>query len=466
MRRLIITILFGWSMAGCQVGPRYHPPETGVADSWKSGRMTAAQTEPQLQVKFWWEVFDDAKLSCLIDEAISSNPSLAAASQRIEQARDFAKVAKSRLFPQLNLDPSASTAPIRVHTFGSTSNPPPTLIKDHINQYVLPLTLLYEFDFWGRWRGQYKSAKFQAEAEAEAYQTALLLLSCDLANAYFQLRIQDAEIGILKEILKTRKTALGIQQSRYDTQLIDYSDVSVYQTDYSTIESEYYDALRKRALFENQIAVLVGKSPSEFKLDPMPLKTLPPQIPVAIPAKVLLRRPDLREQERRMAAIHAEINIAYSSYFPSLDLTGALNILSQSFFKTAKNSWLIGSNLVEILFDAGGRSANVKMATAKFNEALSTYRAKTLTAFQEVEDSLSGLEWIAHEMDAIDNAIDATKIAERIALDRYNFGLASYLGVANNERITLDKQRVYLQLLSQRYLFTLHLIKAMGGGWE
>ena len=326
--------------------------------------------------------------------------------------------------------------------------------------------MLYEFDFWGKWRSQYKSAHYRAESEKEGYRTSLLLLTTDLANAYFQLRIQDAQIEIFREILHTRKTALDIQQSRYDTHLINYTDVAASQTDYSTVESEYYDALRKRALFENQIAVLIGASPSEFKLEPMPLRALPPQIPVDLPAKVLLRRPDLAEQERKMAALHAEINVAYASYFPSIDLTGVFDILSNNFIKTVKNNWLIGSNLVEILFDGGGRSANVKLFTARFNEAAASYQEKVLGAFQEVEDSLASLDWIAREMESIDDAVHATQIAYKIALDRYHYGLASYLEAANHERMTLDEERRSLQLLSQRYLHTIHLIKAIGGGWE
>jgi outer membrane protein, multidrug efflux system len=339
------------------------------------------------------------------------------------------------------------------------------LIKNHIAKYVLPLTLLYEFDFWGKWRNQYKAAVMRTQAEMEAYQTALLLLTTDLANIYFQLRIQDAHIKLLKEILETRNIAFRIQQSRYDVQLINHLDVSFYQTDYSTIEAEYFDALKVRVLFENQLALLLGISASEFTFDSLPLKAKPPQLPATLPAAVLLRRPDLAEQERRMAAIHAQINAAYASFLPAVDLVASFTFLSNNFVKTVANTWAIGSNLTEILFDAGGRLANVKLFIAQFNEACALYRQIALTAFQEVEDSLSSILWIENEMGAIENAIDAMDIAYQISLDRYRFGLSSYLDVANNGRTALDQQQLYLQLLSQLYLHTLHLIKAIGGGW-
>ncbi|MDE3045536.1 MAG: efflux transporter outer membrane subunit [Verrucomicrobiota bacterium] len=456
------VFFLSWFLAGCTVGPEYVPPESQTVSHWKSPE----QTVPVPNVECWWEIFHDEKLERLIADAIAKNPSLIAISEKVEQARDFSRVAKSRLFPQIQLDPSASNTPIRTHIFGSTSNPPPTLIKDHIDKYELPLTLLYEIDFWGKWRSQYRSALYKAEAQVELYNTALLLLTTDLANAYFQLRIQDAQIEVYRDILFTRQTALNIQQSRYDTHLINYTEVSTMQSDYSTVESQYYDALRKRALFENQIAVLVGESASEFKLDPMPTRTLPPVIPAGVPASVLLRRPDLREQERIMASMHAEINVAYASFFPSVDVSGGINFLSNDFMHTLKDKWFIGSNLVEILFDAGGRSANVEMKKAAFKEALSTYQQKVLTAVQEVEDSLSSLDWVDHEMRAIERAVEAMQITTQIALDRYKFGLASFLGAADSERKELEKKLVNLRLLSQRYLYTIHLIKAIGGGWN
>jgi outer membrane protein, multidrug efflux system len=454
---MILTLL-----TGCTVGPKYQPPEVQVTDTWK-----AAGPTPEIpMVKNWWEVFDDAQLTALIDRALQSNPSLMAAFERVDRAREFSKVMRSRLIPQLNFDPAASNVAMRAHQFGSTAHPPPTLIQNHIDKFTLPLTLLYEVDFWGKWRGQFNAAKARADAEMQAYNMAFLLLTTDLANAYFQMRIQDAQIEIYRSILATRKLAVNIQQSRYDTHLINYSDVAFSQSDYDTVESEYYESLRKRALFENQIAVLLGVSPSEFKMESAPLKALPPVIPATVPAKVLLRRPDLAEQERIMAALHAEINVAYTSYFPSVDFAGGISFLSNNFIRTVKNMWFVGSNIVEILFDGGERSANIGVKKAAFREAFSIYQQKVLSAFQEVEDALVSLDWVSGEMRAIQSAIQSIEIAHQIAVDRYHFGLASYLNAANNERVKLDKELDYLHLLSQRYLYSLHLIKAIGGGWN
>ncbi len=455
-------ILLTWIFAGCQIGPSYHSPDIAVAEDWKGPNAEAVVP----MVENWWEVFRDPQLDELIGQAINNNPTLRAASHRVEQARDFANNVKAKLFPQLNFDPSASNKAQRTHQFGIGPNPPPALIQNHIDRYNLPLTLIYEFDFWAKYRGQYRSAKYLAEAENEAYRTALLILGTDLANAYFQMRILDAEADTYKAALSARKAALGIQESRFETQLADYRPVSEYQIEYSDVEALYFETLKKRALFENQISVLVGASPSEFRIRPNPLKELPPEIPAGIPAGVLLRRPDLAEQERRMAAAHAEINVAYASYFPVINLTGVLNFLSNNFIKTLKNEWLIGSNVVEVLFDGWARGAQVDRMKEKFEEAFMVYRGKVLGAFQEVEDSLVSLHWVASEMKSIGIAVEAAKKDHRMERDRFDVGLSSYLHAANKEHKLLDQELMSLELLGWRYFYTIHLIKAIGGGWK
>ena len=463
-RSILTLFCFLIAITGCQVGPKYKPPEITVSNQWKNPSQIAT-TLPK--VEHWWETFEDPMLVDLIQQAVSNNPSLMAAMERVEQARNISKITKSRLFPQLNFDPSYSNTPITTHQLGTTLQPPPSLIRDHLTEYALPLILLYEVDLWGKIRSQYQSALRNTEAKQAAYQTSLLLLTTDLANAYFQLRILDAQIELFESIISTRKTALEINSSRYKAKLINYNEVTESQIDLATVESEYYDARRNRALFENQIAVLIGISPSEFKLESMPLIDLPPVIPAGMPSKLLLRRPDLAEQERVMASLHAQINVAYASYFPSLDIKAGIQLFSKDFLKSPNvGSWLFGANLTESIFDANARHHNVNLTWAQFKEALNDYQQKVLNAFQEVEDVLSNLEWITKQIEAAEGSMNASKIAYNISWDRYKYGLADYRNVANQQRQELDQKRFYLKLLSMQYLNTIHLIKAIGGNWE
>ena len=311
-------------------------------------------------------------------------------------------------------------------------------------------------------------ARELGEAEQEAYQALLLFLTTDLANAYFQLRVQDAQIELFDSLLMTRQTALKINQSRHKVQIIDYRDVAFAQEDLSKMEAQYQEAIRIRNLLENQIAVLVGSSASEFKLESMPLSSLPPTITPGTQSDMLLRRPDLAEQERRMASIHARLNVAYASYFPSIELVGGLGSISpiaHDFLKGKSRFWLIGVDISQFIFDAGERFHNVEAHWAELREATAHYRKIVLTAFQEVEDSLSNIDWISNEMDSIKDSIRSASTAYEIALARYNHGVSYYIDVVNYKKQELENKRTFLSLVGMKYLNTIQLIKAIGGGW-
>jgi multidrug efflux system outer membrane protein len=326
-------------------------------------------------------------------------------------------------------------------------------------------------DLWGQIRNEYKAAKLSMEAQKEALQAALLVLTAEVANAYFQIRIQDTQIDLLREIMDTRRNALDIQSSRFQGEVINYTDVAAARQALDAFEAQYDAAKMLRTLYENQIAVLIGSIPSEFTLEKnsLPIQAQPPRVPAGLPSEMLLRRPDLAQQERMMASYHALIGVAYASYFPALFLTADFGFRSPDwshFLKESSKFWRIGADVSQFIFDAGKRKYQVELSWAEFRESADIYRQKVLIAFQEVEDSLSNLEWIAKGMESLKDAIAAAKTNYTIAADRYQLGVINYLDVTDTKLRELENQSAYLMLLGQQYGNTVQLIKALGGGWD
>lgn len=193
---------------------------------------------------------------------------------------------------------------------------------------ALPLNLSYELDFWGLNRYTYYAAFYHAEAQIFALQTAILLLTTDLADAFFKLKTYDSLIELYVKTTDTRQKALEINKARYESKMIDYSAVSRAQLDLSNAQAAYFQAKQQRDLLENRIAVLIGVPANIFYLPSSPLEFGPPSIPSSTPSSVLLQRPDIAEAERTMASQHALINVAYASFFPDISLTGILGFSS------------------------------------------------------------------------------------------------------------------------------------------
>ena len=87
-------------------------------------------------------------------------------------------------------------------------------------------------------------------------------------------------------------------------------------------------------------------------------------------------------------------------------------------------------------------------------------------AFQEVEDALKNISQYAKEYDNSVTTVEWARKTYQIYTDRYTHGLINYIDVVNTERDLLNFQITTNALQAYRYLATIQLIKALGGGWD
>ncbi len=448
-------------LAGCQLGPKYSLPYTPVPEEWKNGEENASQTK---DVDNWWEIFEDEKLNEIESLALSNNKDVYAAFERIIQARAIAGIALSDTLPQVNSEPSYFNEGILYMLYD-----PIRVIREHRRRNHIPFVLNYEVDLWGKLAKAYESAYLNMEAEEDAFNTSLLILTTDLATSYFQLRTFDADILFLQGTSRSLERAYKILKSRYEKKITNYIDVSRAEFEYKKIEAEYFRVKKLRNIEENKIALLVGMSASTFKIESFPLKAPPPIIPPGVPSDILLQRPDIAEAERTMASMHANIGVAYASFFPSLSLTGFAGYSSpelKDFLTPRSGLWGMGVNSLIPIMDAGKLRSNLEFAKSKFREAVDNYQQQVLIAFQEVENALASIEGLKKEHESLDLSVQAAKKINTIASARYSKGITFYLDVLDSEREALEAERTSIELLGQQYAATIQLIKSLGGSWS
>lgn len=459
-------------LSGCRLGPNYAPPVVTSPEDWKTEQ--SADSSVSGNICNYWEVFHDETLNALEMEAIENNPNLYVALERVYEARALAGIERSRIFPQVTLNPAYSTTGTLFKLYGLSQVPAlanfglKPIIRVHEMQYFLPLNLNYEIDLFGKLQSGYESAFLNAQSKEAAYYTALLTLTSDLAANYFNLRSLDLQIILLENTIEARKKSLEFNSSRYKSGLSNYIDVSSAMLELSNTEAEYEDSLRQRQLFENAIATLIGKPASIFCLPPNPLQEPPPVIPAGIPSEILFQRPDIAEAERTMASQNAQIGVAYASFFPSLSLTGTLGFFSpdfRDFLSWKSRFWSFGANAAQVIFDAGRNCSNLEVTWSRFFQSSGTYQQTVLTAFQEVEDALNNLEQQARQSNYLFEATQAAQKTLSLAENRFKNGLVTYLEVVDSERSELQTQRNFANLLGQRYISTIQLIKALGGSF-
>jgi len=454
--------------AACTVGPNYQRPKAEVPPAFKEAPPAGwkeAQPREEIAKGDWWSVFGDPILNDLEKQATSTNQSLQAAVERVDQARALARVTQAQLYPAVQADLSAS----REHLGANRPYPPGQAATSYTyNSFTLPLNLSYEIDMVGKVRRSLEASRADYQASVADYQTVLLALKSDLAQDYFNLRYLDADRAVLRKNLQVQQDFLDLTRHRHDGGLASGLDVAAAETQLDTTKALYVGDERQRDELDHAIAVLLGKPAAEFSLPENPLDLTPPALPPGLPADLLERRPDVAEAERRMAAASARIGVARAAYFPDLSLTGSDGFLSGSFSKLISGpstEWFITPLLSVPVFQGGRIKANYQYSQAVYREAVDNYRQQVLTAFQQVEDGLSDLRVLEDQGRAQELAVQASQRTVNISTARYKEGLAAYLEVLTAENTLLQNQRTSAQILGMQLVSTVQLIDALGGGW-
>ena len=469
---LVAAIIAGAAMllSGCMLGPNYARPETEApaaykeAQGWKTAQ--PRETEPRGP---WWTVFNDPQLDALLGQVGVSNQTIKAAEARVREARALTQQAQAAYFPIVTANASATRGGGRATIGGSTDVSGGGVGGAVRNSYNVSLDVNWEIDLWGRVRRTVEAGEATAQASLADLEAAKLSAQAQLAEDYFLLRAQDAQIRLLTETVDAYQKSLQLTRNQYAVGVAARADVAQAETQLKSTQAQALDAGVQRAQLEHAIAVLLGKAPANFSIAPEPVATTFPPIPLGLPSELLERRPDIAAAERRTAAANAQVGVAEAAFFPSLTLsaTGGFqsSVLSQ-LFTLPSRYWSLGPALAATIFDAGLRRAQTAQAMATYDENVANYRQTVLAGFQEVEDNLAALRILEQEAAVQDEAVKSARESLTITLNQYRAGTANYLAVVVAQAVALSNERTALTILARRLTASVTLIKALGGGWD
>jgi NodT family efflux transporter outer membrane factor (OMF) lipoprotein len=457
-------------LAACHpVGPDYHTPPTPQPQpaAWHTeGPWRPGDPKDQIPKGAWWEIFHDAELNRLETAVLASNQDLVSASARLQQARALASVAISNFYPQAGVSPS-------FQRFRLSANRPSLggVVDGPITQsaWSLPFELSYEPDLFGRTRRSVESANASYQAAGADLENVKLVLTAETAADYFTLCEVDAEIRILDDTVASMEKATALVQNRHDGGVASGLDLAQEQALLEATRTQAKLERQLRANYEHALAVLCGAPAPDFRVAEGSLQKYLPAIPTGVPSDVLERRPDIARQERLMAAANAQIGVAKSAYYPSLQLAATAGFESTgiaSLISLPSSLWAVGATLAQPLISGGRIRAGVDFAKAGYQDSVAQYRQTVLVAFQEVEDALAGLQVFAGAGNSQASAVADSQRALNIALNRYTGGLVTYLDVVTAQQSLLSNQREAAQIQGGQLVASVMLVKALGGGWD
>lgn len=474
------------ALSACNPAPHYARPTTPTPPSYKeappseykevAGWKIADPGDDKIRPK-WWEMYNDPGLNEIEEQVQISNQSIAAAEANFRAARAVVVQARASLFPTVTTSPSVTNSRISsargaIASSGAgtaTASSAGGLGTGVFTTYQLPIDISYTVDLWHKVRNNIEANAFAAQASAADVATALLSTQAEVAQDYFQVRELDQQRAVLADTIRNYQQALELTTTLYRAGLDSDEDVAQAKTQLDTTTAQATDLSVTRAQYEHAIATLIGKPASEFSLSVGTFTPKPPEVPVAVPSKLLERRPDIASMERQVASANAKIGVAKAAYYPNLSLSAALGFESTdatTWFSWPSRFWSIGPSLAQTLFDAGARRAATEQAQATYDAAVANYRQTVLTDFQTVEDNLSALRILAQEVEQQQEAINSSQYYLDLALTRYRTGIDSYLNVIAAQTTLLSNRVTQLQIQLRQMTASVNLIMALGGGWD
>jgi NodT family efflux transporter outer membrane factor (OMF) lipoprotein len=458
-----------FALAGCMVGPDFHPPATRVASQWNENSDPSVGSSLG-NYRDWWSAFNDPTLTRLVEIAYRQNLTLLAAGVRVLQARAQLAMAIGSFYPQQQMV-GASVAYTRL----PLSNPFNSLQNTYWSDAFVAQGA-WELDFWGKLRRAIQSADSAYLASVANYDDALVTLTADVARTYIQIRTLQGRIAIARDNLVKQRMALKIAVARHRWGVATKRDVDQATNVLGATEAIVPQLDAELAQAKNLMAVLLGRPPGEVDRLLVPstgIPEAPPRIAVGIPADLLRRRPDVRRAELQAAAQCAQIGVARADLFPMLSLTGNVGTLSSTIgdaslsdvFTSASLAYSVGPSLQWKLLNYGQITNNVRMQDAKFQALLIDYQNTVLAAQQDVENGIALFIDSRKQVHSLKMSVAAAQDALRIALIQYKEGALDFTTVLTAEQNLYQAQNSLVVDAGAVDLGAIAIYRAMGGGW-
>lgn len=454
------------SLAACAVGPDFERPAPPAVQSYTAAPLPAGFVSGQDLPAEWWGLFHSPALDALVKQALAANPTLQAAKAALRQAHELASAQRTAFFPTLQGD----LTQVRGKNAQNSVAPPTQLVDPYYSLYTAQLSLSWAPDFWGATRRAVEAAEAQEQGTRFQYEAAYITLSATVvvtvieeASLRAQLSASRRSLAIAHELTEKleRQRAIGTA-----------SELDLLAQ--RSLEAQMAQALppleKQLAQTRDALAALLGVTPAELTGDTITLDdlTLPAELPVSLPSKLVEQRPDVRQAEEAMHVASAEVGVAVAAMLPDITLTGTLGsgaLTPSKLFTPGNGFWTVGSSLSQTLFDSGALLHKRRAADAALDQAGAQYRATVLGAFQNVAD---GLEALRTDADAVKAASEADRAAKKtwdLALRQRDIGMINLVIMLNAEQSYQQAEINLIASRAARLSDSAGLFQALGGGW-
>jgi multidrug efflux system outer membrane protein len=434
--------------------PAFQVPQTAV-QQFNDGEVVAA----------WWENFQDARLTELVDDALRHNHDVGIALANLELARTQLRDSELDYLPSVDVAVTAGDQRI-------ANMPGLPGAGARFTRYEAGFDTQWELDLFGRIRQGVNAAEADLAATGADLDAVYVSVAAEVARSYLGLRGVQYRLDIARRHVGNLEQSLQLTQRLLDGGLGNALDVQRAQAQLQLVQASLPALQAQADVLINRLSVLSGRMPATLRealVTAQPLPSLTPTLDVGEPLALLQRRPDIRRAEHQLTAAAARYDLRVAELYPRISISGTLGFLATKFADLGTGgtfNHLIGPGISWELFNRERLHNRVDAADAQVHRQLEMFEQTLLTSFEEVDNAMSSLSHEGERRDSLFAAADASARAAGLARDRFDAGADSFLDVLDAQRTQLDAEDLLAQSETQLALQHVALYKALGGGWE
>jgi NodT family efflux transporter outer membrane factor (OMF) lipoprotein len=467
------------SLAGCAVGPNFHSPAPPTTTQYTRGQqpdVTADSPVPGGAVQTlvadrdipadWYSLFQSEPLDELVRRALNESPTVEAAKAALRSAEaTYIAERGALLLPQADGQLGVTRERVPGASFGDPSIPASTFTL-----YSAAVNVSYRLDIFGAFRRQVEELRAQADFQRWELEAANLTLTGNVVTTAFDVASLRDQLTAVNDVVAAETQQYKVVQRQFEVGGASKSDVLSQQAQLAQSKTVVPGLEKALAQAQHRLAVLAGRTPDDASVPDFILDgfTLPAELPVSVPAKLVRQRPDVQAAEAQLHQATAAVGLATANLLPQLNLTGSIgsdSLTAGGLFGTGTGTWSAGASLLQPLFHGGELRYKRRAAVADLERADAQYRQTVLAALQEVADTLRALEADARALGAQVEAERAAADSLEIAKRQFQVGGISYVSVLNAQRLFLQARQSRVQAQAARYSDSAALFQALGGGW-
>jgi len=423
-------------------------PGIAVPADWTGGEAPAGAAAAA-----WLATFDDARLDALVAEAMTHNPDLLVAAARVQVASEYANLADSTLYPQVNLLARGG---------GQTSG-------DASGIEGAGLYATWELDLWGRVRSARAASKASYESVIADTEYARQSVAALVAKSYFLAIEAGLQQQLAEEMVAASGQLVALAEQRQRVGSGDAYDAALARANAETLRDsvEQFRLARQQSL--RALEALLGRYPAADVEVAIELAKPPSPVPAGLPSELLERRPDVVAADRRVAAAFYGVEEAKAARLPSISLTANVSDISSELFVLQDRDnpvWSAGASLLQPVFYGGALQTQVRIRTAEQRQAIAEYGRVGARAFGEVEDALAADIAARSREVVLNRALAANQQALELAAVRHRVGSGDLRGVSQQQLAVHGSRSALVRVQTEQLVQRVNLYLALGGGFD